>query len=527
MSALLRRGSTSHSAGPSAIHATAHRSSRVAALLLTVLLGLGACGDGGTGEDDEEGAPTIGWSLFLAASHQPQLVEVLQRTRPPWKARNPRVIAIRPGEQPPAKHEGTLPYNTLIQPTGPATIWPLGRFGPRTGPDTGATEVHTGTDLSAEQGLPVVAAMDGTVTDVFWDVWGGNRVEVAHVGGLTTTYNHLQYVETEVGDRLQASQRLGTVGQTGLRVTGPHLHFETWVDGEVVDPESFDWIDGVRVIPAARDRTPQVPADRREPLPPALLDTEAIAESWDLPGGELVVGQERGASPEDGETPSSAGPDQEVELLRQKLQELEQELLEAQGGTSGSSPSEGPGEEPGEGPGGEPGGDPAEGPGEEPARELPPIRTSPPTEPSPGGAEGGASELQARVQELEEELAAEQERSQGLEGELEQARTEIVALQTDNQELRGEVERLTAENQGLGGEVERLTAENQGLGGEVERLTTENQRLSSEVQRLTTEMANVMADLQEMRENVEDIPGLRWLLDELERLLGIPPGVVG
>lgn len=493
------------------------------ALLLTVLLALGACGDGGTGEEGDEGAPTIGWSLFLAASHQPQLVELLQQTRPPWKARNPRVIAIRPGEQPPGKYQGTLPYNTLIQPTGPATIWPLGRFGPRTGPDTGATEVHTGTDLSAEEGLPVVAAMDGTVTDVFWDVWGGNRVEVAHVGGLTTTYNHLQYVETEVGDRLQASQRLGTVGQTGLRVTGPHLHFETWVDGEVVDPESFDWIDGARVIPAARDRRPQVPADHREPLPPSLLDTEAIAESWGRPGGELVVGQERGASPEDGEAPDVAGPDQELELLRQEIQELERELLEAREATAGSSPSQvpSPDEDPDEAP--------VEAPSEGPVRELPPIRTSPPTEPSPGSAGGDATGLQARVQELEEDLAAEQERSQGLKVELEQAMAKIEELLTENQDLRVQVDRLTAENQGLRSDVEGLTAENRRLQDEVDRLTRDNgvlleevvtlRDLRDQVARVRVLIPIVVAQLAEIPEPSREMQELQSRLNRAGQLL--------
>ena len=81
-----------------------------------------------------------------------------------------------------------------------------------------------------------MAAAEGEVTAVFWDVWGGNRVEVTHADGIRTTYNHLEDVRVRTGDRLAASEQLGTVGATGVRVTGPHLHFETWVDGQAVDP---------------------------------------------------------------------------------------------------------------------------------------------------------------------------------------------------------------------------------------------------------------------------------------------------
>ena len=87
---------------------------------------------------------------------------------------------------------------------------------------------------------------------MFWDVWGGNRVEVSHANGMKTTYNHLSKVMVKEGDSLRASEQLGAVGQTGQRVTGPHLHFETWVDGKVVDAQSFDWKSGEDIIPASR-----------------------------------------------------------------------------------------------------------------------------------------------------------------------------------------------------------------------------------------------------------------------------------
>ncbi|WP_244944879.1 M23 family metallopeptidase [Kocuria salsicia] len=162
------------------------------------------------------------------------------------------VSSLAPSTHAPATFEGKLPVNTLIAPAQPVTVLKGGEFGWRTAPDTGQYELHNGTDISAPEGTPVVAALDGTVTAVFWDVWGGNRVEVSHANGMKTTYNHLSKVMVRVGDSLKASEQLGEVGQTGLRVTGPHLHFETWVDGKVVDAQSFDWETGKGIIKASR-----------------------------------------------------------------------------------------------------------------------------------------------------------------------------------------------------------------------------------------------------------------------------------
>lgn len=167
-------------------------------------------------------------------------------------AGNGAVSSVAPSTRAPATFEGELPVNTLIAPAQPVVVLKGGEFGWRTAPDTGQHEFHNGTDISAPEGTPAVAALDGTVTAVFWDVWGGNRVEVSHANGMKTTYNHLKEVMVREGDSLQASEQLGVVGQTGMRVTGPHLHFETWVDGKVVDAQSFDWKSGEDIIPASR-----------------------------------------------------------------------------------------------------------------------------------------------------------------------------------------------------------------------------------------------------------------------------------
>ncbi|WP_312795913.1 peptidoglycan DD-metalloendopeptidase family protein [Kocuria sp.] len=198
---------------------------------------------------------------------------------------------VAPSTRAPATFEGELPVNTIIAPAQPVVVLDGGRFGWRIAPDTKQKDFHNGTDISVPEGTPVVAALDGTVTAVFWDVWGGNRVEVTHADGIKTTYNHLKDVMVRVGDTLRASEQLGTVGQTGLRVTGPHLHFEIWVHGKVTDPESFDWETGKGVIPASR--APYSAEDQAAMQPPVDPHAEPGTDSGPAPADVPDADHER------------------------------------------------------------------------------------------------------------------------------------------------------------------------------------------------------------------------------------------
>ncbi len=198
---------------------------------------------------------------------------------------------VAPSTRTPATFEGELPVNTIIAPAQPVVVLDGGRFGWRIAPDTKQKDFHNGTDISVPGGTPVVAALDGTVTAVFWDVWGGNRVEVTHTDGIKTTYNHLKDVMVRVGDTLRASEQLGTVGQTGLRVTGPHLHFEIWVHGKVADPESFDWETGKGVIPASR--APYSAEDQAAMQPPVDPHAEPGTDSGPAPADVPDADHER------------------------------------------------------------------------------------------------------------------------------------------------------------------------------------------------------------------------------------------
>ena len=97
---------------------------------------------------------------------------------------------------------------------------------------------HTGLDFAAPLGTPVHAAKTGTVT-VSPSGWGGpNLVTLDHGDGLTTLYAHMSYTHLQTGDRVNAGQIIGSVGQEG-NATGPHLHFEVRLGGHPMDPMLF------------------------------------------------------------------------------------------------------------------------------------------------------------------------------------------------------------------------------------------------------------------------------------------------
>jgi murein DD-endopeptidase MepM/ murein hydrolase activator NlpD len=111
-------------------------------------------------------------------------------------------------------------------------------FGVRMDPFTGSPAMHTGLDLHGETGDPVRATADGTVTTAGWSGGYGRVVDIDHGNGLATRYGHLSAIEVRAGQSVKAGQIIGKVGSTG-RSTGPHLHYETRVRKEAVDPQKF------------------------------------------------------------------------------------------------------------------------------------------------------------------------------------------------------------------------------------------------------------------------------------------------
>jgi murein DD-endopeptidase MepM/ murein hydrolase activator NlpD len=111
-------------------------------------------------------------------------------------------------------------------------------FGSRIDPITGRQSHHTGVDLIAPQGTPVLAAAGGIVSAVEFQAEYGNIVDVDHENGLTSRYAHLSKSMVKVGDVVMKGQSIALVGQTG-RVTGPHLHFEVREKGIPLNPNKF------------------------------------------------------------------------------------------------------------------------------------------------------------------------------------------------------------------------------------------------------------------------------------------------
>lgn len=111
-------------------------------------------------------------------------------------------------------------------------------FGVRSDPFLGRPAMHTGLDFRAASGDPVRVTANGKVVSAGWSGGYGRMVEVDHGNGLSTRYGHLSEINVRVGEIVKIGQVVGLVGSTG-RSTGPHLHYETRIEGEAVDPQKF------------------------------------------------------------------------------------------------------------------------------------------------------------------------------------------------------------------------------------------------------------------------------------------------
>ncbi len=116
----------------------------------------------------------------------------------------------------------------IIQGFGPTSFALEPSFG-------GYAHFHTGVDLIAEYGTPIVAAAGGKVTGVGFSGAFGLRVEITDSFGLVEIYAHMQEVTVDVGKPVQQGQKIGLVGSTGLSI-GAHLHMQLEVGGVPTSP---------------------------------------------------------------------------------------------------------------------------------------------------------------------------------------------------------------------------------------------------------------------------------------------------
>lgn len=128
---------------------------------------------------------------------------------------------------------------------GDNLLWPANskvinsNYGYRIDPVGGVLgDFHLGVDINGSTGDPVYAAQGGTVIRASWFSTYGNCIDIQHPSGLVTRYAHLSAYHVSVGDTVSQGQVIADIGATG-NVTGPHLHFETIVNGSTVDPLSY------------------------------------------------------------------------------------------------------------------------------------------------------------------------------------------------------------------------------------------------------------------------------------------------
>lgn len=121
-----------------------------------------------------------------------------------------------------------IPRAKIIQPFGPTSFAIEPSYG-------GYLHFHTGVDLLADYGTPIVAAAGGKVTAAGPADYFGIRVEVTDSFGLVEVYAHMSQVAAAVGQDVQQGEKIGYVGSTGLSI-GSHLHFQLVVGGIPTDP---------------------------------------------------------------------------------------------------------------------------------------------------------------------------------------------------------------------------------------------------------------------------------------------------
>ena len=120
----------------------------------------------------------------------------------------------------------------------PVEGWITSSYGHRISPFTGQRGMHYGIDIAARVGTPVRAPADGVVIFAGTKSGFGRFLMIAHDHGIVTKYGHNSELFVTTGEQVKRGDPIAAVGSTG-RSTGPHLHYEIWVNGKPQNPKRF------------------------------------------------------------------------------------------------------------------------------------------------------------------------------------------------------------------------------------------------------------------------------------------------
>ncbi|MEE8364923.1 MAG: peptidoglycan DD-metalloendopeptidase family protein [Gammaproteobacteria bacterium] len=154
----------------------------------------------------------------------------------PYASDMARIWAEQKRQRKAKSHYSDTPVDVnFIQPTQGILT---GSFGRRRIFNGEARRPHSGMDIAADQGVPVLSPADGNVVELGDFFFSGNLVYVHHGQGVTSLFAHMSEINVELGQAVKKGQLIGKVGATG-RVTGPHLHWSLGLNGTWIDPALF------------------------------------------------------------------------------------------------------------------------------------------------------------------------------------------------------------------------------------------------------------------------------------------------
>lgn len=186
-----------------------------------------------------------GVECYTDAPVHRKAVLLMRETRPAAPVRkgssSPHALVSRPASSP-------SPAKARCRDSGPRALPVSGiissSVGLRVDPIDGLLRNHNGVDIAIPEGTPVKPVAPGIITYSGTRSGYGNIVIVAHDNGMTTLYAHNRVNLAVTGQRVDAGGTIARTGSTG-RSTGPHLHFEAWLDGENITSEFLDGVPAV------------------------------------------------------------------------------------------------------------------------------------------------------------------------------------------------------------------------------------------------------------------------------------------